>query len=217
MPHHQSDFTGTWEETCRRAGVRYLNPCGDSRTTVETLRRARLVLADAMHAAIVADALRVPWVPVATSLEISSFKWIDWTRSMNLEYRPVLVPPHNRSSLWREFIVRVLRLKNFYTPLDPETQLAHWSAQQRNPSPSGEPVQKALRTRAAGKRVMRLIENLDGFGVLKRTDDRLLDAAAKTLRKAAFQPGFLSKEKVQLQKLDQLWCATRSIAPKSSN
>ena len=201
MPHHQSNSTGAWEEICRRAGVRYLNPYGDSRKTLETLRRARLVLADAMHAAIVADALRVPWVPIVTSREISSFKWLDWTRSMNLEYSPVLIPPHNRSSQWREFILKALRLERFYTPLDSETQLARWSAHFRSPPSPGDAFRMALRTRAGGKKVMHWIETFAGLGLFKKTDERVLDAAAKPLREAACRPGHLSKEEFQLQKL----------------
>jgi len=46
------------------AGVTFLDPFEDSEKMVQRIRRAKLVIADAMHAAIVADALRVrgfPW------------------------------------------------------------------------------------------------------------------------------------------------------------
>lgn len=36
-----------------------------------------MVLADAMHAAIIADAMRVPWLPLITSPQINTFKWLD--------------------------------------------------------------------------------------------------------------------------------------------
>ena len=41
-----------------------------------------------MHGAIVADALRVPWIPVATNSTILSFKWQDWCSSIGVEYKP---------------------------------------------------------------------------------------------------------------------------------
>ena len=44
-----------------------------------------------MHAAIVADTLRVPWVPLMTSSDINSFKWLDWTQSMRVPYQPVRI------------------------------------------------------------------------------------------------------------------------------
>src|SRR5690606_11437285 len=77
----------------RRAGICFIDPRADSRESIERIRRAGLVVADAMHAAIVADTLRVPWVPVATSPEISAFKWLDWTLSLELPYEPVALPP----------------------------------------------------------------------------------------------------------------------------
>jgi len=55
------------------------------------------VVTEAMHGAIVADTLRIPWVPVVCSPAILPFKWSDWTRSVELAYRPRLLPP---SSGW---------------------------------------------------------------------------------------------------------------------
>ena len=59
---------------------------------LQRIRSAKLVVADAMHAAITADALRVPWVPVTTSREISTFKWLDWTASLDMPYEPIALP-----------------------------------------------------------------------------------------------------------------------------
>ncbi|MBR7518573.1 polysaccharide pyruvyl transferase family protein, partial [Mycobacterium tuberculosis] len=70
MPHHAVAKVGRLPEACARAGIEYLDPTDDCETLAQRLRRAELVIADAMHAAIVADTLRVPWVPVMTSSEI---------------------------------------------------------------------------------------------------------------------------------------------------
>ena len=69
-----------------------LDPLADSEETVQRIRKAKLVIADAMHAAIVADALRVPWIPVAISPQSNSFKWLDWALSLNLPYNPTTLP-----------------------------------------------------------------------------------------------------------------------------
>ena len=54
---------------------------------------ARLALTEAMHGAIVADTFRVPFVPLVSSREISSFKWMDWALRMDIPYRPIRLPP----------------------------------------------------------------------------------------------------------------------------
>lgn len=91
MPHHNT-LAGHWLEACALAGIDFIDPRLESRRTVERLRRAKLVLAEAMHAAVVADALRVPWIPIVTSPEINSFKWLDWTQSLALPYEPSVLP-----------------------------------------------------------------------------------------------------------------------------
>ena len=56
-------------------------------------RTLNKIVAEAMHGAIVADALRVPWVPVQLSDRILNLKWWDWCRSLNMEYKPLRFPP----------------------------------------------------------------------------------------------------------------------------
>ena len=46
-----------------------------------------------MHGAIVADALRTPWIPVVTSPRILSFKWQDWCASIGVPYQPWILLP----------------------------------------------------------------------------------------------------------------------------
>jgi succinoglycan biosynthesis protein ExoV len=89
MPHYSTLDDGNWEQICGLAGLTFLSPFDDSENTVQRIRGARLIIADAMHAAIVADALRVPWIPVALSPESNTFKWLDWTQSLGLPYKPV--------------------------------------------------------------------------------------------------------------------------------
>jgi succinoglycan biosynthesis protein ExoV len=92
MPHYESLRVGNWKEVCRRSGFEFLDPHADSKTVVERIRSAKLVLADAMHAAIVADSLRVPWIPLVTSPQINTLKWLDWTMSIDVRYRPTSLP-----------------------------------------------------------------------------------------------------------------------------
>jgi len=88
MPHHNAVKVGDWERVCSAAGINYISPSEDSIDVINKIRKSRLVIADAMHAAIVADTFRVPWIAVASSREINTFKWVDWSSSLDLEYSP---------------------------------------------------------------------------------------------------------------------------------
>ena len=88
MPHHASSRFADWKALCEKAGINYIDPAYDIHETIFQMRRSRLVIAEAMHAAIVADALRVPWVPVACYDHILDFKWQDWCQSLDMPYTP---------------------------------------------------------------------------------------------------------------------------------
>lgn len=97
MPHYNSVEHSQWPDICRRLGISFIDARGSVRDTLDRIAQARLVLTEAMHGAIVADTLRVPWIPVLASPAILPFKWVDWTRSLDLSFRPMVLPP---SSAW---------------------------------------------------------------------------------------------------------------------
>jgi hypothetical protein len=73
---------------CADLGIHYIDPCGEVEDVISSIETSSKLIAEAMHGAIVADALRVPWVPVQLSDRILNLKWIDWCSSLRLEYRP---------------------------------------------------------------------------------------------------------------------------------
>lgn len=89
MPHHASLPNADWRGICEQAGIHYIEPSANMHDIVFQIRRSRLVIAEAMHLAIVADAFRVPWVPVACYDHILRFKWDDWCQSLSLRYEPL--------------------------------------------------------------------------------------------------------------------------------
>lgn len=91
IPHHHALLSGEWEMACKYSDVEFVSPQWDSKLVIQKIRHARLVIADAMHAAIIADAMRVPWIPVITSPQINTFKWLDWTQTINLSYEPKIL------------------------------------------------------------------------------------------------------------------------------
>ena len=96
IPHWESAVGGIWPVVCQAAGVAYVDPCGDARTVIRAIAQSELVIAESMHAAILADAFRVPWVAVSTSRSINSFKWRDWAETVGVEYRPRHMPISSR-------------------------------------------------------------------------------------------------------------------------
>jgi succinoglycan biosynthesis protein ExoV len=99
MPHHFGTADFDWRALSRRAGLKYLDPAASVASLLAGIAGSRFVIAEAMHAAIIADAFRVPWIPLAMYQRISAFKWDDWCRSVELAYDPVRIEPlHDNSS-----------------------------------------------------------------------------------------------------------------------
>lgn len=84
MPHHVALRQWDWRKTCDDAGLIYLDPHADPIETFGKIANCDLVLADAMHAAIVADALRIPWIPVQINPVNYVGKWHDWGASIRV-------------------------------------------------------------------------------------------------------------------------------------
>ncbi|WP_260928050.1 polysaccharide pyruvyl transferase family protein [Novosphingobium sp. 9] len=101
MPHHRTCVNSRWPEAAARAGMTFVDPQWAPDRILAAYGRARLVVTEAMHGAIVADTLRIPWIPVMISPEVSVFKWRDWASSLNLDYHPVALPPTARLEAFR--------------------------------------------------------------------------------------------------------------------
>ena len=64
MPHFESAERGAWVEAAAEAGIELIDPRGDPAAIIAAIGRCRVLLSEAMHGVIVADALRVPWIAV---------------------------------------------------------------------------------------------------------------------------------------------------------
>ena len=91
MPHWQSE-PDAWRALCDDLSIGFIDPRGQPDAVLGALGRTDVLITEAMHGAIVADALRIPWVPVRTREGINSFKWDDWCGSLSLEYQPHQLP-----------------------------------------------------------------------------------------------------------------------------
>jgi succinoglycan biosynthesis protein ExoV len=85
--------SGVWEQICKDLSFGYLDPLHSVDETLKRVQQTEVLLTESMHGAIIAEALRVPWIPIVTRQEILSFKWQDWCESVNLEYSPTQISP----------------------------------------------------------------------------------------------------------------------------
>lgn len=88
MPHWTSEQIYPWNEICEECGIHFVSPRGSVNEVINEILQSEVVMAEAMHYAIVADALRVPWIPVKAYSFIDAFKWSDWSESLGINYRP---------------------------------------------------------------------------------------------------------------------------------
>lgn len=169
MPHHLSTEHADWKPVCAKAGITYLDPTADIHETIARIRGARLIIAEAMHAAIVADAFRVPWIPIQCYNHILGFKWEDWCQSMSLPYQPVAIP-----SLWapdKTLSPRDRLAANVKRSL---RQIGIWSDDWTPPPP-------APNLRRTGNAVARALAKLADSGQAYLSDDRLQQIALERM------------------------------------
>lgn len=92
IPHWEMALSGDWKQVCQRTGINYIDPRWEAEAVIGEIRRSKLLITEALHGSIVADALRVPWIAVSSHHTILRFKWQDWCQSVGLTYAPVTVP-----------------------------------------------------------------------------------------------------------------------------
>jgi len=217
MPHHHALYTGAWQEVCARAGIEYLDPRADSRATLQRIRSAKLVVADAMHAAITADALRVPWIPVTTSREISTFKWLDWTLSLDMPYEPVALPQSTAAEAVRS---ATLPFYAYDFALDDHSvpgALAHYRRDRARKASRSWPLRRNIGHGIYKHGLLPLVRSR-AFGRLRhRLDERRMDRATEALRRAAGARSYLSADAAWQRAVGELIfrleTAVRSHAP----
>ena len=175
VPHHFTADDFDWEHICRGTGITPLGPAGDAENVIRQIAGARRVIAESMHAAIVADTFRVPWRAVSIGGAFNQFKWEDWGQSLNM---PVRILP---------FFPFLRRLKSGMARIHGRTRAEN----QQSPQLEEQSSQPERGDRRSLKRATQ--ENM--FVIAART----------TLERAARQALCLSDEAVLNAKKRALW------------
>lgn len=85
IPHWESIWRGHWQQACELAGLHFVDPTGPVDAVLADIASADFVITEAMHGAIVADTLRVPWIPLRPFHDIHHMKWHDWASALGLQ------------------------------------------------------------------------------------------------------------------------------------
>ena len=75
---------GAWAEAAAAAGITLIDPRGDPAAIIAAIGRCRVLLSEAMHGVIVADAMRVPWIALRPLAPVHRAKWHDWADTLDL-------------------------------------------------------------------------------------------------------------------------------------
>lgn len=87
IPHvesHMSSENGL-RRICDYLGINYLSPTVNTELFISEVASSQTVITEAMHGAILADTLRVPWSPIKFRFH-EQFKWEDWCKSVQLPH-----------------------------------------------------------------------------------------------------------------------------------
>jgi hypothetical protein len=92
MPYFKSLEYFDWPAICKELGYHYISPLSENGVefTLQEIAASEKLITEAMHGAIVADLLRVPWhrfvftTPHTEGGKVSDFKWNDWLLSIGV-------------------------------------------------------------------------------------------------------------------------------------
>jgi succinoglycan biosynthesis protein ExoV len=93
MPHHLTVPYDSWQDVCESLSIRFIDPTASVEATLEAIRTSALLITESLHGAVVADALRVPWIAVRSRPRILGLKWQDWASAVGVEHRFEWLPP----------------------------------------------------------------------------------------------------------------------------
>ncbi|YAF96884.1 MAG: polysaccharide pyruvyl transferase family protein [Nodularia sp. CChRGM 3473] len=124
MPHYELAGEG-WSLVCEGLGFGYIDPRWSIEKVLSCISETEVLFAEAMHGAIIADALRVPWVPIITNPTILQFKWQDWCQSIGVKYQPSYIKRLHHPSQKRDILSPLRLTRDWLRQQESKSQLMH--------------------------------------------------------------------------------------------
>lgn len=116
MPHNGSIDLFDWASECEKLGLHYISPEASVDCILEELKQCSKLITEAMHGAIVADALRIPWCAVSYSPRFLRFKWDDWASVLDVNLQIHQLPFVVKTGIDKK-MVRKWKVKQFFGSL----------------------------------------------------------------------------------------------------
>ena len=108
MPYFHSMDYFKWDEIAKKLGYNLISPYSEKGVehTLKEIAASKYIISEAMHGAILADVLRVPWhrfiltTPYTEGERVSDFKWNDWLNSINIHKNQItFIPFYQKTKL----------------------------------------------------------------------------------------------------------------------
>lgn len=115
MPYFRSIKYFDWQAICDKLGYHYISPLSENGVefTLNEIAASKHLITEAMHGAILADVLRVPWnryvltTPITEGAMVSEFKWMDWLYSVGLNNVSTTFIKFNRKTFLNEWLKKM--------------------------------------------------------------------------------------------------------------
>lgn len=115
IPYFKSVDIIDWKSLCNTLNFNYISPesINSIDFILEEIASSEYIITEAMHGAILADILRVPWhryiftTPNTEGASVSEFKWMDWYFSLNLGYPITTKIQFFRKTRLNDFFLRM--------------------------------------------------------------------------------------------------------------
>ncbi|MDE1515565.1 polysaccharide pyruvyl transferase family protein [Vibrio sp. dsl-7] len=99
IPHHGSEDYTDWAKICEQCGINFISMRQSVDNILQEMLETETIITEAMHGAIVADALRVPWIPVSYSPKFMLEKWQDFAGALSIDLSVDTLPFHVHKKL----------------------------------------------------------------------------------------------------------------------
>ena len=96
IPYYKTEHA-PWQEIAKILGYKFISPTLPVDDFVNEVAKCKLIITEAMHGAIISDAMRVPWIPysshtIALEQDTHFFKWNDWCASVEVKFVDFKLP-----------------------------------------------------------------------------------------------------------------------------